>query len=66
MGIYKKYWWKILCVILLYYTLIGGLLFDVPRIPILHETIRNQFFHVPIWSSENHAGESCLYQSNIE
>ena len=49
MGIYKKYWWKILCVILLYYTLIGGLLFDVPRIPILHETIRNQFFHVPMW-----------------
>ena len=49
MGIYKKYWWKILCIILLYYTLIGGLLFDVPRIPILHETIRNQFFHVPMW-----------------
>jgi len=49
MGIYKKYWWKILCIILLYYTVIGGLLFDVPRIPILHETIRNQFFHVPMW-----------------
>ena len=49
MSIYKKYWWKILGIILLYYTVVGGLLFDVPRIPILNETIRNQYFHVPMW-----------------
>ena len=49
MRIYKKYWWKILGIILLYYTVVGGLLFDVPRIPILNETIRNQYFHVPMW-----------------
>lgn len=30
-------------------TLITGLLFDVPRLPILHETIRNLYFHVPMW-----------------
>jgi heme exporter protein C len=42
-------WWKILTIILLFYTLIGGLLFDVPRLFILHETIRNLYFHVPMW-----------------
>jgi heme exporter protein C len=42
-------WWKWLCIILLFYTFIQGLLIDVPRLPILHETIRNLFFHVTIW-----------------
>ncbi len=31
------------------YTIIAGLLTDVPRLPILHETIRNQYFHVCMW-----------------
>jgi heme exporter protein C len=44
-----KYWWKILCVILLGYTLIGGILFPVPAIPKLNESARNLFFHVPMW-----------------
>ena len=30
-------------------TLITGLLFPVPKLPILHETIRNLYFHVPMW-----------------
>jgi heme exporter protein C len=42
-------WWKVLAVILLLYTLIAGFLLDVPRLPILHETIRNTYFHVPMW-----------------
>lgn len=42
-------WWKYLGVALLVYTLIWGLLMPVPRLPILHETIRNLFFHVPMW-----------------
>ena len=42
-------WWKWLCMGLLYYTIIQGLLIDVPKLPILHETIRNLFFHVTIW-----------------
>ena len=33
----------------LMYTVIAGLLTDVPRLPILHETIRNQYFHVCMW-----------------
>ncbi len=34
---------------LLVYVLFGGLLFDVPRLPILNESIRNLYFHVPMW-----------------
>ncbi len=44
-----KYWWKILCVLLLVYTVVAGFLTDVPRLPILNETIRNQYFHVCMW-----------------
>lgn len=51
MDIYKKLWWRILCIVLMFYTIIGGFLIDVPRLPILNETIRNQFFHVPMWFS---------------
>jgi heme exporter protein C len=42
-------WWKILAVMLIFYTLITGFLLSVPRLPILHETIRNVYFHVPMW-----------------
>lgn len=45
----KKYWWKILTVILIIYIIIGGLLFDVPRLVILNETVRVLYFHVPMW-----------------
>ncbi|MFA0962059.1 cytochrome c biogenesis protein CcsA [Roseivirga sp. BDSF3-8] len=45
----KKHWWKILAVALLAYTLIGGLLMEVPRLVILNETIRGLYFHVPMW-----------------
>jgi len=47
----KKNWWKILSVLLLLYTIIGGLLFEVPRVMILNETIRNLYFHVCMWFS---------------
>lgn len=42
-------WWKVLAVIIIFYTLVAGFLIDVPRLPILHETIRNTYFHVPMW-----------------
>lgn len=42
-------WWKILCIVLLIYTVIGGFLFEVPELHILEETIRNLYFHVPMW-----------------
>lgn len=45
----KSSWWKILCIVLILYTLIGGLLMDVPHKKILNETIRNIYYHVPMW-----------------
>jgi heme exporter protein C len=46
----KKWWWKITCIFLLIYTFIAGLLFNnVPRVPVLNETIRNLYFHVCMW-----------------
>ena len=45
----KKSWWKVLTVLLLGYTIVAGLLADVPRLPILNETIRVLHFHVPMW-----------------
>lgn len=44
-----KNWYKIASVILILYTLVAGLLCTVPRLAILNETIRNLYFHVPIW-----------------
>ena len=46
---FKKSWWKILAILLLIYTVVGGLLLEVPRLAILNETIRALFFHVPMW-----------------
>ncbi|WP_305981836.1 cytochrome c biogenesis protein CcsA [Roseivirga thermotolerans] len=45
----KKKWWKVLCIVLLIYSILGALLFDAPRLAILNETIRNLHFHVTMW-----------------
>lgn len=45
----RQPWWKIVCVVLLAYTVIGGLLLPVPARFILNESIRNLYFHVPMW-----------------
>lgn len=45
----RKIWWKIITILLLIYVIIGGLLFDAPRLVILNETIRALYFHVPMW-----------------
>lgn len=45
----KKHWWKALGAILVIYTIIFGFLGEVPRLPILNETIRNLYFHVTMW-----------------
>jgi heme exporter protein C len=45
----KKSWWKIVAVVLLGYTFTAGFLIPVPDIGNLKETIRNLFFHVPMW-----------------
>ncbi len=45
----RKSWWKILAVVLLVYTFTAGFLIKVPHVGNLKETIRNLFFHVPMW-----------------
>ena len=44
-----KNWLKVVAVLLLIYTLVGGLLIEVPKQVILYESIRNLYFHVPMW-----------------
>jgi len=45
----KIQWWKWLAILLVFYTVVAGFLIPVPRLPILHESIRNLFFHVTMW-----------------
>lgn len=44
-----KNWWKILATFCVLFSLVAGFLLEVPRLPILHESIRNLYFHVPMW-----------------
>jgi heme exporter protein C len=45
----RKSWWKVLSVVLLIYTFAAGFLIKVPYVGNLYESIRNFFFHVPMW-----------------
>lgn len=47
----KKDGYKIVAVGLLVYQILMGLLGEVPRREILNESIRNVYFHVPMWFS---------------
>lgn len=42
-------WWKFAGVLLVLYALIGGMLLPVPQLPILAQSIRNLYYHVPMW-----------------
>jgi heme exporter protein C len=58
-----KHWYKILSVLLILYTLVWGLLNSVPRLDILNETIRNVYYHVPIWFAMLFMMSVSLYHS---
>ena len=46
----RQYWWKILSFILLMYTCTMGLLVKIPKLDgRMQQTVRNLFFHVPMW-----------------
>lgn len=45
----RQSWWKILSVILMVYAFTAGFLIKVPHVGNLYESIRNLFFHVPMW-----------------
>lgn len=49
MSFIYKIWWKAAAVVVVIYTIIAGFLFPVPQLGIVDETIRNVFFHVPMW-----------------
>lgn len=49
MKFFVRHWWKILCSLLLFWVVIGGMLIDIPAIPKLNESARNLFYHVPMW-----------------
>lgn len=42
-------WWKITGFILVLYSIVQGLFGAIPNLPILENSIRNLFFHVPMW-----------------
>lgn len=45
----KENWWKWIGGLLILYSIIVGLLIDVPDLPVIHESIRNLFYHVCMW-----------------
>lgn len=45
----RKNWWKILAAVLVSVSIVAGFMGPVPVLPILNETIRNAYFHVPMW-----------------
>jgi heme exporter protein C len=48
----RKHGYKIIGVILVGYALVWGMLMqNIPYLPILHQTIRNLYYHVPMWFS---------------
>jgi heme exporter protein C len=61
MAFVKKYWWKIITAMILSYVIVGGLLTPVPNLPLLNESARNLFFHVPMWQSM----QVCFFLSAI-
>ena len=42
----KGLWWKLTGLALVLYSVIAGQLITVPALPVIHETIRNLFYHV--------------------
>lgn len=44
-----KMWWKFLAAGGVLFTVFYGLFMDVPDREIIHQTIRNLFYHVPLW-----------------
>jgi heme exporter protein C len=47
----RNNWWKLLGIALLAYVIIGGLLWEVPDLPVIRQTVRNIYFHVGMWFS---------------
>jgi heme exporter protein C len=47
----KRHIYKVLAVLLIGYSIIAGFLIEVPDLPVIRQSIRNLFYHVPMWFS---------------
>lgn len=45
----RNHWWKILAIVLIIYSFGAGLLGAVPKMAIVRESIRNLYYHLPMW-----------------
>ncbi|CAG5069444.1 hypothetical protein DYBT9623_02180 [Dyadobacter sp. CECT 9623] len=45
----RKIWWKILCIVIIFYVIVMGLMGEVPHLAIINESIRNTYYHVALW-----------------
>lgn len=45
----RNHWWKILAIVLIIYSFGAGLLGAVPKMGIVRESIRNLYYHLPMW-----------------
>ncbi len=50
LDLLSKPWWKFITALLLLYTVVAGMMVPVPaQLGILDESVRNLFYHVPMW-----------------
>jgi len=45
----KGLWWKLTGLGLILYSIVAGQMIEVPELPVIHQTIRNLFYHVCMW-----------------
>jgi heme exporter protein C len=47
----KKDWWKFTAILLIFYSIVVGMLMKVPELEMIQQSIRNLFYHVVMWFS---------------
>lgn len=45
----RKLWWKVLAILLILYSIVWGFTNKVPELYLIYESIRNLYYHVPMW-----------------
>lgn len=48
-SLFYKSWWKYLTMAIIFFVIVAGFTVTVPDLFLLHESIRNTFFHIPMW-----------------
>lgn len=47
--LFYQHWWKYLAAAIIFGVVVAGFTVSVPDLFLLHESIRNTFFHIPMW-----------------